>query len=69
MIQSYTYNRAQNLRQNFDALVSAYDIHYFTNIATQRENWQNLKKLIICAAKGNKSTTATTTSTQTPKRI
>ena len=50
MIQSYTHNSAQNLRQNFDALVSAYDIHYFTNIATQRENWQNLKKLIICAA-------------------
>ena len=44
-------------------------MHYFTNISTQRENWQNLKKLIICAAKGDKSTTATTTTKQTPKRI
>ena len=69
MIQRYTHNSTQNLRENFDALVSAYDMHYFTNISTQRENWQNLKKLIICAAKGGKSTTATTTTTQTPKRI
>ena len=38
-----------------DALVSAHDIHSFTNIATDRENWQKLKKLIICAAKADKT--------------
>ena len=38
-----------------DALVSAHDTRSFTNIATNRENWQKLKKLIICAAKADKT--------------
>ena len=43
------------LRKHSDALVSAHDMHSFTNIATERENWQKLKKLIICAAKADKT--------------
>ena len=43
------------LRKRSDALVSAHDIRSFTNIVTDRENWQKLKKLIICAAKADKT--------------
>ena len=43
------------LRKHSDALVSAHDIRSFTNIATDRENWQKLKKLIICATKADKT--------------
>ena len=43
------------LRKHSDALVSPHDIHSFTNTATDRENWQKLKKLIICAAKADKT--------------
>ena len=43
------------LRKHANALVSAHDIRSFTNIATDRDNWQKLKKLIICAAKADKT--------------
>ena len=43
------------LRKHSDALVSADDIRSFTNIATERENWQKLRKLITCAAKADKT--------------
>ena len=43
------------LRQHSDALVSTHDIYSFTNIAKERVNWQKLKKLIICAAKAEKT--------------
>ena len=43
------------LRKHSDALVSAHDIRSFRNIATDRENWQKLKKLIICATKADKT--------------
>ena len=43
------------LPKHSDALVSAHDIRSFTNIATDRENCQKLKKLIICAAKADKT--------------
>ena len=39
------------LRKHSDALVSAHDIYFFINIATERENWQKLKKVVVCAAK------------------
>ena len=39
------------LRKHSGSLVSAHDIRSFTNIATDRENWQKLKKFIICTAK------------------
>ena len=42
------------LQKHSDALISAHDIRSFMNIATDRENWQKLKKLIICAAKADK---------------
>ena len=43
------------LRKHSDALVSAHDIRSFRNIATDRENWQKLKKLIICTTKADKT--------------
>ena len=43
------------LPKHSDALVSAHDMRSFTNIATDRENCQKLKKLIICAAKADKT--------------
>ena len=45
------------LQKNSDRIVSAHDIRSFTNIATERENWQKLKKLIIiiCVAKADKT--------------
>ena len=43
------------LPKHSDALVTAHDIRSFTNIATDRENCQKLKKLIICAAKADKT--------------
>ena len=43
------------LPKHSDALVSARDIRSFTNIATDRENWQKLKNLIIYAAKADKT--------------
>ena len=43
------------LRKHSDALLSANDIYSFTNIAAERGNWQKLKKLIICAAKADKT--------------
>ena len=43
------------LRKHSDALISAHGIRSFMNIATNRENWQKLKKLIICAAKVDKT--------------
>ena len=43
------------LRKHSDALLSANDIYPFTNIAVERGNWQRLKKLIICAAKADKT--------------
>ena len=39
------------LPKHSDALVSAHDIRSFTNIATERENWQKLKKLTVKADK------------------
>ena len=43
------------LRKHSNALISANDIYSFTNIAVEREIWQKLKKLIICAAKADKT--------------
>ena len=43
------------LWKHSDALVSAHDMRYFTNVTTDRENWQRLKKFIICAAKADKT--------------
>ena len=43
------------LRKHSDALLSAKDIYSLTNIAVERGNWQKLKKLIICAAKADKT--------------
>ena len=52
---SEIYTICPFLRKHSDALVSADDIRSFTNIATERENWQKLRKLIICAAKADKT--------------
>ena len=49
------YTICSFLRKHSDALVSAHGICSFTNIATDREDWQKLKKLIICAAKADKT--------------
>ena len=49
------YTICSFLRKHSDALISAHDICSFTNITTYRENWQKLKKLIICAAKADKT--------------
>ena len=49
------YTICSFLRKHSDALVSAHDICSFTNITTYRENWQKLKKLIIWAAKADKT--------------
>ena len=43
------------LRKRSDSLLSTNDIYSFTNIAVERGNWQKLKKLIICAAKADKT--------------
>ena len=44
-----------SVRKHSNALISANDIYSFTNIAVEREIWQKLKKLIICAAKADKT--------------
>ena len=49
------YTICSFLEKHSDALVSAHDIRSFTNIATNRDKWPKLKKLIICAAKPDKT--------------
>ena len=41
-------------------------MHSFTNIAAEKENAKT-EKLITCAAKADKTTTATATSTKNPQ--
>ena len=55
IFSSEIYTICPFLQKHSDALVSAHHVRSFTNIATDKENCRKLKKLIICAAKADKT--------------